>query len=500
MGWLIALLVIVLLGGLIRGWGVWDRPLWYDEAATWQASRASWLEMARWEHHYLHPPLSFALVRASMVIYSGDAEWVLRLPALIAGIVCIPLAFGLGWEIGGRKLGLWTACLAAVAPCMVDQSQQARMYTLFEVFLLAGLWMLVRTVKQGGASPLRWAMLGVVLGLMTLSQLSGLLVWAAIVLALVVVSQMGESRGRAGLRMVAGGVGAVAIAAVMNHVGLVKMLTGGGGQVEESEQVAAASGGLMRGLYEAAVTLKDLVNLTEAGLVVYGLSAAGLWMLWKRHRAAVVMVVMPAALCVITMIAISTRHFVAPRYLVPMLPAMWVGIAAFATLSREGIWRRAASALLAAYLVLQTWQCLNIERWWMQPDRYLIAAEIEHVREAKGEGEAVVFHPQVIELLGRYYRLPKDETAEAALYEANRLRTDAKLPEAFDAPSVWVIVGMVNYEGRLETGRRVLEAAADHYGVTLDEAAMAEHLRIERVMSARIDRAGVVWHSRGVTE
>ena len=74
----------------------------------------------------------------------------IRLPSLLAGIFCIPLLYALGRLIHSRGLGLMAATLLAVDPNMVDQSQQARMYTLLMMGFLLCLFFAIRLLR--GAS------------------------------------------------------------------------------------------------------------------------------------------------------------------------------------------------------------------------------------------------------------------------------------------------------------------------------------------------------------
>ena len=77
-----------------------------------------------------HLLLSFIVSKAVMDLFQTKDPWALRLPSFLCGVMCIPAAFMLGREIWSVGLGLLLAVLAAVAPNMVDLSQQqARMYT-----------------------------------------------------------------------------------------------------------------------------------------------------------------------------------------------------------------------------------------------------------------------------------------------------------------------------------------------------------------------------------
>lgn len=87
----IAVALLVLVGGLLRAWPVAEWPISHLEALTWHRSQtgAGLAEFPAWDH----PPLSYLLVCLSTALLGTQAEWALRLPSLLAGILCIPAAF-----------------------------------------------------------------------------------------------------------------------------------------------------------------------------------------------------------------------------------------------------------------------------------------------------------------------------------------------------------------------------------------------------------------------
>ena len=60
----------------------------------------------------------------------GDGEFILRLPAAIAGVLTVFAVYLLGKELFGRRAGLVAALLTSVSPYMVWYSQEARNYSL----------------------------------------------------------------------------------------------------------------------------------------------------------------------------------------------------------------------------------------------------------------------------------------------------------------------------------------------------------------------------------
>lgn len=122
-----------------------------DEGYTWLVSSAPsagvfFDRLAAYENA---PPLYYALAAA---LPAGDEAW-LRLPALIAGVAMIPLAYAVAKPLGGARAGLLAALGMAVAPYAVSASNYARGFTLSDAALLLALAAVVRLATGGSR---RW--------------------------------------------------------------------------------------------------------------------------------------------------------------------------------------------------------------------------------------------------------------------------------------------------------------------------------------------------------
>ena len=69
----------------------------------------------------------------------GNQPWIIRLPAFVAGVAIIPLAYGAGSIYYSRKVGLLSAGLAAASPLLISYSANARGYTLICAFTLCAV-------------------------------------------------------------------------------------------------------------------------------------------------------------------------------------------------------------------------------------------------------------------------------------------------------------------------------------------------------------------------
>lgn len=128
-GLLLATVLIVMLGAALRFERLGARSLWLDEFSTWHVSRMDLAESLRWGPERTVPPLyQFAL--RLLAEQPHPPEWVLRLPAAIAGSFAILAGWWLGRRLGGPTVGVALALLLACSQVQVDYSQEARPYSL----------------------------------------------------------------------------------------------------------------------------------------------------------------------------------------------------------------------------------------------------------------------------------------------------------------------------------------------------------------------------------
>jgi 4-amino-4-deoxy-L-arabinose transferase-like glycosyltransferase len=83
----------------------------YAEVAREMIETGDWLVPHFWYMPHLDkPPMTYWLVGASMKIF-GQNEWAVRLPVALAGVSGVWAAFCLGYAMGGRRVGLWSALI-----------------------------------------------------------------------------------------------------------------------------------------------------------------------------------------------------------------------------------------------------------------------------------------------------------------------------------------------------------------------------------------------------
>lgn len=169
--WLLCLFFIVLLGAILRFWnlGEWPVALNRDEASIAYNAYSLW-ETGRDEHGVAWPinVESFGDWKLGGYIYTvlpliamfGLQEWVVRLPAAMAGVLLIPLIAVLTkevWEMDRPKvvekvsaegISLWAALLLALSPWAVRLSRQAYEANLGLLWIMLGAWLLIRVFHR----------------------------------------------------------------------------------------------------------------------------------------------------------------------------------------------------------------------------------------------------------------------------------------------------------------------------------------------------------------
>ena len=137
--------VILLVGAVsvalvVRLHGM-DAALNHDEAYTWvmfasQSYSAIITSYSLPNNHILQS----LMVHLAVQLF-GQYEWVIRLPALLAGLLAVPIVFALGFFLfGGARVGLLAAWLLALTPVHISYSHAARGYSLMVLFSLLVLF------------------------------------------------------------------------------------------------------------------------------------------------------------------------------------------------------------------------------------------------------------------------------------------------------------------------------------------------------------------------
>ncbi len=126
---------ITLVGMLMRIWKI-NEPIAYDEAYTFiyfasKPFKQILSDYSAPNNHILHT----ILVSLAYKLLGGHT-WIVRLPAFLAGTLCIPAAFFTARRIFNSQQSLAATALVALTPWFISYSTNGRGYTLLTLFAL----------------------------------------------------------------------------------------------------------------------------------------------------------------------------------------------------------------------------------------------------------------------------------------------------------------------------------------------------------------------------
>ncbi len=176
------LAVLTLLAAVLRLSTLGLQSFWYDEAFT--VVRDLHPSLGSTLHSVVHtennPPLWYLIAWADSRVL-GTGAVALRLPSALAGIALVPVAWGIGSELAGRRTATLLAALVAVNPLYVWYSQEARPYGLF--LFTAGLAILcfLRADRVPTRSRMAWFVVSAALAMLShyfaVFLLFGMVLW-----------------------------------------------------------------------------------------------------------------------------------------------------------------------------------------------------------------------------------------------------------------------------------------------------------------------------------
>jgi hypothetical protein len=147
------LLLWIAIGAVLRV-ALASQSLWYDEISALLsfALEGPGVAFGSYAVPTNHVPMTLA-VWLSVTLVGSVAEFVVRLPAIVAGVATIPVAFALGIALRDTRLGNALALVATFAPIAVLESAEARGYSfviLGATTAALGLARAARTGARGG--------------------------------------------------------------------------------------------------------------------------------------------------------------------------------------------------------------------------------------------------------------------------------------------------------------------------------------------------------------
>ena len=172
---------IILLCGAVLRIPELNAPVSYDEAYSYIAFvRQPWLglvsDYSLPNNHILYN----LLAKISVSIFDSN-PWSLRLPAFLAGMAAIPMAYYLGKSVFNPSIGLSAAALIAGLPAIIHYDIAARGYSLVNFFTLLAWFLGIVALDTGRLRAWLALTLTAALGIFTIPTMAlpvgGIYLW-----------------------------------------------------------------------------------------------------------------------------------------------------------------------------------------------------------------------------------------------------------------------------------------------------------------------------------
>lgn len=439
---LAALALIILLAAVLRAYHLGYKSLWLDEVTFVRSAQMGPLLGPYGYASIAHPPGYLLLIR--LLSSASQADWFLRLPAMLSGVAAVVALWALGRTLLGRVAGLLAAFLLALSALHLEYSQEAHSYALFSL-LSTALLLLLAVAARGAAAERpagrRWA---VWIGFTAVSVLAlyvhyyalapvalSVLIFPCFLLAFSPgpLASLWQDQGKR--RAMVALVGSLALVALLFLPQVVSQLSGSAAAAVDRAG-AVEAGSLERGFLLSTTTFTDallafitnrtpwiadpLFVLAVAGLWLWGLA----WLLWRRRAVGVAFLLWTLLpLPVLAWFAYQTGFSFAPRRLIFILPIFLLtvaaGMAAVASMAgslagrwttRRGLVQAVSAATLAILALALVKGSLDpLASYYRRPKQDW--RTMAHILEsAATASDAVVILPNAAAPLSWYYNNP----------------------------------------------------------------------------------------------
>lgn len=166
---------IVLLAFALRLWRLDVQDIWWDEARNIDVAGRPIAAIFNAPELDIHPPGYFLLLHGWLKV-AGTTPFATRFFSTWFGVLLIPLVVVLCRRLGWKQSEWGAALYAALAPFLIGEAQETRMYTLAFVLVAAGAWLFWRVWHE---KPYAWIGLGGLLAAAPLVHYSTVFVMVA---------------------------------------------------------------------------------------------------------------------------------------------------------------------------------------------------------------------------------------------------------------------------------------------------------------------------------
>ena len=150
---------ILISAGVLRLFRLEYEGLWLDEIGQVMVADNSFLQVILQSvKHYGNTPLDYLVTH--FALYVGKSEGILRLPAVIWGVLSVYIIYKVGNTLFGHKAGILAAFLLAFLPIHVYYSREVRFYSLATLFGLLNLLFFLNAIEQNTRKS--WIFFGII--------------------------------------------------------------------------------------------------------------------------------------------------------------------------------------------------------------------------------------------------------------------------------------------------------------------------------------------------
>ncbi|MDX2138977.1 MAG: glycosyltransferase family 39 protein [Chloroflexota bacterium] len=152
---LVWLVLILLLATALRLYTIASQSIWFDEGwSAYAAAQPTLLDAARAD--LTNPPLYYMLLHSAARFF-GTSEFALRWVSALLCLLTIALMARLARERFGWQAARFAALLGTLSTLLWWAAQEARMYTLLALLVVACAWAWQRLLRR--STPLAWVIL-----------------------------------------------------------------------------------------------------------------------------------------------------------------------------------------------------------------------------------------------------------------------------------------------------------------------------------------------------
>lgn len=144
---LFLMVLVTTIAAVLRIYELGTESIWLDEATSVVRAQTRLPKMVSYlASRDVHPPLYFAILHLWTRAF-GMSESSVRSISVLAGILAVPVIFGLASRLFDPETGLFSALLLAISQFHIEFSQEARSNALLMLLTLFLMYSLIRALK-----------------------------------------------------------------------------------------------------------------------------------------------------------------------------------------------------------------------------------------------------------------------------------------------------------------------------------------------------------------